>query len=107
MEHEGVERGQKGTIDESGMKDMKVWSTIGEEGRTFVDPVPTHTIHTDAAELGWGGTIGDSLPAGDEGYAAYQGVWGSEERKDMISLRELKAVSLVLRRAAEERPARK
>lgn len=38
--------------------DLKKWRKLGEGGRFFVEPRATWALHTDAAELGWGGTGG-------------------------------------------------
>lgn len=64
----------------------------------FVEEAPVGAVHTDAAELGWGGTGGVDEGAGIEGVVEASGVWNAEERKESITLRELKAVSLVLGR---------
>jgi hypothetical protein len=59
---------------------------------------PQWALHTDAAELGWGGTSGPDEGPGAEGTKEVSGVWGAEERKQDITVKELRAVSLVLGR---------
>lgn len=55
-------------------------------------------MHTDAAELGWGGTSGPDEGPGAEIVCEDSGVWDSEDRKQSINLRVLRALSLVLGR---------
>lgn len=80
------------------LKDLKCWTQIGEGGRVFVDATPEVAVNTDAAELGWGGKLGEDEEPGAEGEMKYSGVWTAEARKESIMLRELKAVTLVLGR---------
>lgn len=79
-------------------KDLREWVKLGEGGRVFVEKEPDWAVHTDAAELGWGGTGGPDEGPGEEGVCGDSGVWDAEERKQSITLRELRAVSLVLGR---------
>ena len=79
-------------------KDLREWAKLGEGGRVFVEREPEWAVHTDAAELGWGGTSGPDEGAGKEGLLADSGIWDAEERKTSITLRELRAVTLVLGR---------
>lgn len=80
------------------VKDLREWAKLCEEGRDFVDEEPSWAVHTDAAELGWGGTAGPEEGAGADGRVEASGVWTAEDRKESITLRELRAVSLVLGR---------
>jgi hypothetical protein len=79
-------------------KDLREWARLGEGGRVVVKEEPQWALHTDAAELGWGGTSGPDEGPGAQGTKEVSGVWGDEERKQDITLRELRAVSLVLGR---------
>lgn len=41
------------------MNDLEVWELIGEAGRRFVTrEEEVLAVHTSAAELGWGGSLG-------------------------------------------------
>ena len=90
--------GKRVRMSKSGKKDLKEWRKIGEGGRRFVEEEPQWALHTDAAELGWGGTGGPDEGAGAEGVRKSSGVWTGEDRKQSITLRELRAVALVLGR---------
>lgn len=59
---------------------------------------PQWAVHTDEAELGWKGTGGPDKGPGKEGIKEESGIWSAEERKDRITMRELKAVALVIGR---------
>lgn len=72
---------------------------------------PELAIHTDAAELGWGGTVSASLEAGAPGDMTTPGLWGHVERRESITCRELRAFRLRLegtcgRRIAEQKARR-
>jgi hypothetical protein len=55
-------------------------------------------MHSDAADVGYGGTLGTCTDAGSPGLWEGQGIWGTRERAESITLRELKAVRLLLQR---------
>jgi hypothetical protein len=57
-------------------------------------------MHTDAADLEYGGTLGQCGAAEQCGEWKAQGVWGWNERAESISYRELKAICLLLMIAA-------
>lgn len=89
-------KGKRVRVSKAAKRDLKEWRRLGEGGRAFVEEEPQWALHTDAAELGWGGTSGPDEGAGAEGIRKASGVWSSEDRKQSITLRELRAVALVL-----------
>jgi hypothetical protein len=52
-------------------------------------------LHSDASDLGYGGTIGSCQEAGSPGQLDLQGLWETEDCKDSKSVRELRAVRLL------------
>lgn len=57
---------------------------------------PLAAMHTDAADVGYGGTLGFRTEPGDPGLWESQGIWGWQDRAESISYRELKAIRLLL-----------
>lgn len=55
-------------------------------------------MHADAADLGYGGTLGLNMDAGSPGLWEGQGFWTAEDRASSITVRELRAVRLLLHR---------
>lgn len=55
-------------------------------------------MHADAADVGYGGTLGLDMAAGSPGLWEGRGIWTAEERAQSITLRELRAVRLLLHR---------
>jgi hypothetical protein len=55
-------------------------------------------MHSDAADVGYGGTLGTCVEAGSPGLWEGQGLWATAERAESITLRELKAVRLLFQR---------
>jgi hypothetical protein len=55
-------------------------------------------MHSDAAGVGYGGTLGTDPETGSPGSWEGRGLWATEERAEAITLRELKAVRLLLQR---------
>jgi hypothetical protein len=49
---------------------------IGEGWRVFVEEEPQWALHSEAAELGWGGTSGPAEGPGAQGTKEVIGVWG-------------------------------
>lgn len=90
--------GKRVRLSNREVKDLKAWTKLGEAGRRFKEETSILALHTDAAELGWGGTLGVDGGPGAEDDWEDTGVWTAEERKESITLRELRAVHLVLGR---------
>jgi hypothetical protein len=55
-------------------------------------------MHSDAADVGYGGTLGFNQEAGSPGLWAGRGMWEARDRAESITLRELRAVRLLLQR---------
>jgi hypothetical protein len=53
-------------------------------------------MHTDAADMGFGGTLDIAESPGDPGQWQDQGIWEWKDRAECISVRELKAIRMVL-----------
>lgn len=66
-------------------------------GRTMVPMCSTAELHTDAAEVGWGGKlkVKDLRPGIRDQWQA-QGIWNWQERAEGIRYREIKAIRLLL-----------
>ena len=63
----------------------------------MVPPPPQAAIHTDAADMGFGGTLNTrDLRPGVHGMWSAQGVWDWKARAESITLRELRAIRLLL-----------
>lgn len=76
------------------IRDLKWWARLGTGGRPMHLPLPSVTLHSDAADTGWGGTIAwrGGLPPGSAGDVEYQGIWHRKEARRTILWRELRAL---------------
>jgi Reverse transcriptase (RNA-dependent DNA polymerase) len=86
-------------LSHQSLRDIRTWKSITsmeKEGRPIHPIQPDLTMHSDAADFGYGGTLGPVGKAGDRGLWESQGVWGWEDRAKSISYRELKAVRMLL-----------
>jgi hypothetical protein len=69
-----------------------------------IRPLPTNGImHTDAADVGFGRTLDVAGNPGDPGQWQDQGIWKWKDREECISVRELKAIRMVLMGTLGER----
>ena len=82
-------------LTKAGRRDLKFWRGLGPEGRCMQTADTILCVHSDAADVGWGGTIGKDMAPGSAG-SEMQGLWNAEERAKTIAWRELKALRLVL-----------
>lgn len=81
------------------IRDLRTWQRLTstmEEGRNILPRPPDGLLHTDAAEVGYGGTLARAGNPGDPGEWEAQQVWTAKDRSDPITVRELRAVRLVL-----------
>jgi hypothetical protein len=68
------------------------------EGRDLHPPPADLTMHSDAADVGYGGTLGICSEAGSQGLWTVRRLWATVERAEQITLRELKAVRDLLQK---------
>lgn len=87
-------------LSHQSVRDLLKWQTLTREelaGRPMVPRKPTTAIHSDAADVGWGGTLNSQdLRPGVSGQWQAQGIWSWQDRVESISYRELKAIRLLL-----------
>ena len=82
-------------LSKMGRKDLGFWRKLGPEGRCMLEVTTDLCTHSDAADLGWGGTVSRDLSPGVDG-KQLQGLWDSKEREKTIAWRELRALRLTL-----------
>jgi hypothetical protein len=69
-----------------------------------IRPLPNNGImHTDAADVGFGGTLDVEGNSGDPGQWQDQGIWKWKIKEECISVRELKEIRMVLMGTLGER----
>ena len=86
-------------LSRQSLRDLRYWRSLTRgEGRDLQPPPADLTMHSDAADVGYGGTLGTCSDAGSPGLWEGHGLWAAKERAEPITLRELKAVRLLLQR---------
>jgi hypothetical protein len=92
-------RWEKVRLSGQSVRDLAYWRSLTRgEGRDL-HPPPAHlTMHSDAADVGYGGTLGLESEAGSPGLWEGHGLWATAERAEPITLRELRAVRLLLQK---------
>jgi hypothetical protein len=86
-------------LSRQSLRDLAYWLSLTRgEGRDLHPPPADLTMHSDAADVGYGGTLRMESEAGSPGLWEGRGLWATEERAESITLRELKAVRLLLQR---------
>ena len=91
--------GARVRLSHAAIRDLRTWQRLTstfEEGRDILPRQPDGLLHTDAAEVGYGGTLARTGNPGDPGEWEAQQVWTANDRGDPITVRELRAVRLVL-----------
>ena len=84
-------------LSHAGLRDLQSWSTmLAGDGRLIGGGEPSWCLHTDAADLGYGATLGHDMRPGSQGEITVQGIWSPFLRLKSITLRELTAVRLAL-----------
>lgn len=82
------------------MRDLVKWKSLAGadlDGRCLHPRTPGASIHSDAADMGYGGTLNFvDMEAGVDGEFHDQGVWSWKDRAESITYRELKAIRLLL-----------
>lgn len=96
-------RAQSGTarvrLSRQALRDLRHWRVLSRgEGRELQPSRPAIVMHSDAADVGYGGTLGFDEVAGSPGLWEGQGIWAPTDRAESITLRELRAVRLLLSR---------
>ena len=98
--------GARCRLSYQGIRDLRTWCELTNaerEGRPLRPVVsPAMTLHTDAADVGYGGTLGPAEKAGSPELWAAQGVWDWQSRAESISYRELRAVRMLLMNTSRE-----
>ena len=95
LDHRGRVR-----LSHQSIRDLLTWKGLSRREllrRSMRPFVPTASMHTDGADVGFGGTLNtQDLTAGIDGQWQAQGVWTWEDRAESISYRELKAIRRLL-----------
>jgi hypothetical protein len=86
-------------LSRQSLRDLSYWRSLtkGEGGDLYPRPADL-TMHSDAADVGYGGTLVTDTAAGSPGLWEGRGLWATEERAEPIKLRELRVVRLFLQR---------
>jgi hypothetical protein len=71
-------------------------ATVAAEGRPIRRIATNGIMHTDAADVGFGGTLALNDNPGDPGTWQDQRIWQWSDRAECISVRELKAIPMLL-----------
>lgn len=84
-------------LSNAGIRDLKAWRDMLQgDGRLIYGGAEAWNLHTDAADVGYGGTLGTDLRPGTPGEIEVQAVWSPFLRLKSITHRELVAVRLSL-----------
>jgi hypothetical protein len=87
--------GSRCRLSHQATRDLRMWTrlaTATEEGRPIRPLATNGTLHTNAADVGFGGTPALNGNPGDPGTWQDQGTWQLRDRAECISVRELKAI---------------
>lgn len=88
------DKGARARLSNAAIKKLRYWRRLDPEE-------PALCVHSDAADLGWGGTVGTVIAAGDPGRAT-SGIWTAEDSRRSINHRELMALRLTLEGVRED-----
>ncbi len=97
--------GRRCRLSHQSLPDLRTWRTMTStdcEGRPIHPPVSQAVLHSDAADVGYGGTLGTDDSAGAPGIWEAQGIWKWQDRAESISYRELKAIRMLLTKRNHE-----
>lgn len=98
----GERRSREGTrcrLSHQCIRDLRIWQQLSKQelqGRNMTPFYPTATMHTAAADLSYGETLSSDPTPGRPGELESQRVWNWKDRSQSITLRELKAIRLLL-----------
>lgn len=88
---------KKTRLSPESLQDLKTWSTLtAGDGRLMYESEAGWCLHTDAADVGYGATLGTDLMAGSRGPLEAQAIWSPFRRLQSITVRELVAVRKAL-----------
>jgi Reverse transcriptase (RNA-dependent DNA polymerase) len=101
-----IKEWESAAVSHQSIRDLQTWRKLAStetDGRP-IRPLPTNGImRTDAADMGFGGTLGIAGSPGDPGQWQDQGIWEWKDRAECISVRELKIIRMVLMGTLGER----
>lgn len=84
-------------LSHAGLRNLQSWAKmLAGDGRLIGGGKPSWCLHTDAADVGYGATLGQDMRAGSQGEVEVQGIWSPFLRLRSITLRELVAVRMAL-----------
>lgn len=84
-------------LHHAALRDLQSWATIlSGDGRIIGGGQPSWCFHTDAANVGYGGTFGQNMNTTSTGKLSVQGTWLPFLRLKWITYRELVAVQKTL-----------
>lgn len=87
-------------LSHQSIRDLRFWKKLAGpemDGRPMIPAAPQAAMHTDAADVGYGGTLNNvDLSPGVAGMWSDQGVWNWKDRAESITFRELKAIRKIL-----------
>jgi hypothetical protein len=86
-------------LSHQSIRDLQMWRKLASTetyGRPIRAPSTKGIMHTDAADVGFGGTLDVEGNPGDPEQWQDQGIWEWKDRAEYISVRELKAIRMVL-----------
>lgn len=104
LKHTNARRGQypeqKIRLSNAGRRDLQAWRTmLAGDGRLICGGEESWNLHTDAADVGFGGTLGRDMRPGSPGVVEVQSIWSPFLRLKSITHRELVAVRRSLENA--------
>ena len=87
-------------LSHQSIRDLRFCRSLARgEGRVLQLPNPDLALHSDAADVEYGRTLGTNMAAGSPGSWVAQGFWTAAERAKSITLCELRAVRLLISRS--------
>lgn len=93
----GRYREQNIRLVNAGPRHLQAWKTmLVTDGRLIYGGKESWSLHTDAADVGFGGTLGTDMTAGAPGEIGVQATWSSFLRLRSITHRDLVAVRIRL-----------
>lgn len=93
----GRRRSGKTRLSQVSLQDLKTWATLtAGDGRLLYAEEASWCLHTDAADVGFGATLGRDMTPGSPGLHEAQALWSPFRRLQSITTRELVAVRKAL-----------